>query len=174
MDSLLICLACVLIALSAGQIGRYFTLARLPLITGFLFTGILAGPFVLDFISAEAVRKLHFIDQLSLAFIAFAAGSELYLKELKKRIISISWVTLCIVAGTFPLGCAAVFLLADYIPFMQEMEPLGRLAVAMLAGAILIARSPSSAIAVVNELRARQANSSLNFSDRISLRASTP
>ena len=79
----------------------------------------------------------------------------MYLKELKKRIISISWVTLCIVAGTFPLGCAAVFLLADYIPFMQEMEPLGRLAVAMLAGAILIARSPSSAIAVVNELRAR-------------------
>ena len=155
MDTLLICLAFVLIALSAGQIGRYFTLARLPLISGFLFTGVLAGPFVLDFISAEAVRKLHFIDQLSLAFIAFAAGSELYLKELKKRFISISWVTFCIVAGTFPLGCAAVFLLADYIPFMQDMEPLGKLAVAMLAGAILIARSPSSAIAVVNELRAR-------------------
>ena len=155
MDTLLICLSFVLIALSAGQIGRYFTLARLPLITGFLFTGILAGPFVLDFISAEAVRKLHFIDQVSLAFIAFAAGSELYLKELKKRFISISWVTFCIVAGTFPLGCAAVFLLADYIPFMREMEPLGKLAVAMLAGAILIARSPSSAIAVVNELRAR-------------------
>ncbi|MEA2115756.1 MAG: cation:proton antiporter [Thermodesulfobacteriota bacterium] len=155
METLLICLSFVLIALSAGQIGRYFTLVRLPLISGFLFTGILAGPFVLDFISAEAVRKLHFIDQVSLAFIAFAAGSELYLKELKKRFISISWVTLCIVAGTFPLGCAAVFLLADYIPFMQEMEPLGKLAVAMLAGAILIARSPSSAIAVVNELRAR-------------------
>ena len=90
MDILLICLAFVLIALSAGQIGRYFTQARLSLITGFLLTGILAGPFVLDFISAEAVRKLHFIDQISLAFIAFAAGSELYLKELKKRFISIS------------------------------------------------------------------------------------
>jgi len=155
MDFLLISLAFVLIALSAGQIGRYFTLARLPLISGFLFTGILAGPFVLDFISSEALLKLRFVDQLSLAFIAFAAGSELYLKELKKRFISISWVTLCIVAGTFPLGCAAVFLLADYIPFMQEMPPLGRLAIAMLAGAILLARSPSSVIAVVNELRAR-------------------
>lgn len=155
MDTLLICLAFVLIALSARQIGHYFTLARLPLISGFLFTGVLAGPFVLDFISAEAVLKLHFIDQLSLAFIAFAAGSELYLEELKKRFISISWVTFGIVAGTFPLGCAVVFLLADYIPFMLEMPPLDRLAVAMLAGAILIARSPSSVIAVVNELRAR-------------------
>ena len=155
MDTLLICLAFVLIALSSKQIGRYFALAQLPLISGFLLTGVLAGPFVLNFISAEAVRKLHFIDQLSLAFIAFAAGSELYIEELKKRYISISWVTLCIVAGTFPLGCAAVYLLADYIPFMQEMPPLGRLAVALLAGAILIARSPSSAIAVVNELRAR-------------------
>lgn len=155
MNTLLICLAFVLVAISARQIGSYFTLARLPLISGFLFTGVLAGPFVLDLISAEAVRKLHFIDQFSLAFIAFAAGNELYLKELKKRFISISWVTLCIIAGTFPLGCAAVFLLADYIPFMQGMPPVGRLAVAMMAGAILIARSPSSAIAVVNELRAR-------------------
>jgi hypothetical protein len=33
MDTLLICLSFVLIALSAWQIGRYFTLARLPLIT---------------------------------------------------------------------------------------------------------------------------------------------
>ena len=122
MDTLLICLAFVLIALSSKQIGRYFALAQLPLISGFLLTGVLAGPFVLNFISAEAVRKLHFIDQLSLAFIAFAAGSELYIEELKKRYISISWVTLCIVAGTFPLGCAAVYLLADYIPFMQEMR----------------------------------------------------
>ncbi len=155
MDNLPICLAFVLVALAAGQIGHYFTLARLPLISGFLFTGILAGPYVLNFISFETVEKLVFVDQLSLAFIAFAAGNELYLKELRKRYHSISWVTLCIIIGTFTLGCTAVFLLADYIPFMREMPPLGRFAVAMLAGAILIARSPSSVIAVVNELRAR-------------------
>jgi len=155
MDTLLFCVAFLLIALSARQIGYYFTLARLPLISGFLVTGVLAGPFVLDLIPAEAVRKLHFIDQFSLAFIAFAAGSELYLKELKKGFVSITWVTLGIVAGTFPLGCAAVLLLADYIPFMQGMSLTGRLAVAMLAAAVLVARSPSSAIAVVNELRAR-------------------
>lgn len=155
MDIFLILLAFSLTVLAAGQIGRYFTLARLPLISGFLFTGILAGPFVLDLVTTEVVHKLHPIDQISLAFIAFAAGSELYLKELKKRLVSISWVTLGIVAGTFPLGCAVIFLLADYIPFMQEMSLPARLAVAMLGGAILIARSPSSAIAVVNELRAR-------------------
>lgn len=155
MDIFPILLSFLLIALAAGQIGRYFTLARLPLISGFLFTGILAGPFVLDFVPTEVVAKLHFLDQISLAFIAFAAGNELYLKELRKRFVSISWVTFGIVAGTFPLGCAVIFLLGDYIPFMQEMPLPGRLAVAMLGGAILIARSPSSAIAVVNELRAR-------------------
>lgn len=155
MDILLLLIAFSLVVLASGQVGRYFTLARLPMISGFLLTGILAGPFMLDFVSNEVIQKLHFLDQVSLGFIAFAAGSELYLKELRKRFKSISWVTLGIVAGTFPLGCAVLFLLADYIPFMQDMSLPGRLAVAMLGGAILIARSPSSAIAVVNELRAR-------------------
>ena len=82
MDILLRLLALVLIVLAAGQIGQYFTLARLPLISCFLFAGILTGPFVLDFIYIEVLRKLNFINQISMAFIAFAVGSELYLKEL--------------------------------------------------------------------------------------------
>ena len=69
------------IALASKQIGEFFTKARLPLISGFLFTGILAGPYVLGLISVEATQNLGFIDELSLAFIAFAAGSELYLKR---------------------------------------------------------------------------------------------
>ena len=88
MDFLLIYLAFGLIALSAGQLGGYFSQARLPLISGFLFTGILAGPFILNFITTEALPRLRFIDHISLAVIAFIAGSELYLKELKKRYIS--------------------------------------------------------------------------------------
>ena len=145
----------LVIALASKQIGGFFTKARLPLISGFLFTGILAGPYALGLISVEATHNLRFIDELSLAFIAFAAGSELYLKDLRSRFRSIKWVTFGLVVSTFTLGSFAFLMLADYIPFMRAMPVTHRIAISILAGAILVARSPSSAIAVVNELRAK-------------------
>lgn len=145
----------VIIALAAQQIGRLFTQAKLPRISGYLFTGIIAGPFVLKLFSQEATVSLRFVDEVSLAFIAFAAGSELYLKELRSRFKSITWVTAGLVLSAFTLGSLAMFTLADFIPFMQAMATPSRIAVAILAGAILVARSPSSAIAIINELRAK-------------------
>lgn len=147
--------AFAIIALSARQIGQYLTRFRLPLITGFLLTGVITGPFLLDLISLETLEHLHFVDDASLAFIAFAAGSELYIKEMRDRFRSITWVTIGLVLSTFTLGSMAVLLMANYIPFMQDLNLAGRVAVSMLAGAILVARSPSSAIAIINEVRAR-------------------
>ena len=144
-----------LIALAAKQVGAFFVKVGLPQISGFLFTGIIAGPFVLGLIPVEATKNLRFVDELSLAFIAFAAGTELYLKELRSRFTSIRWVTFGLVVSTFTVGSLAVLMLADFIPFMRAMPVTHRIAVAILAGAILVARSPSSAIAVVNELRAK-------------------
>jgi len=143
------------VALASKQIGEYFTRINFPLISGFLFAGILAGPFVLDLIHHEAIEKLRIVDEVSLAFIAFAAGSELYLKELHSRFKSITWVTLGNALVVPLLGTITLFTVADFIPFMRDLPAPGRLAVAILAGAILVARSPSSAIAIVNELRAR-------------------
>ncbi len=41
-----------LIALASRQIGAFFTRIHFPLVTGFLLTGILAGPHVLQVVSA--------------------------------------------------------------------------------------------------------------------------
>ncbi len=144
-----------LIAIASKQIGQFFTRVKFPLITGFLLTGMIAGPYLLGLIPAEAAENLRFVDEISLAFIAFAAGTELYLKELRSRFRSIAWVMAGNTLVIPVLGSATVFLLADFIPFMQTMPLTGRIAVSFLAGAILVARSPSSAIAIVNELRAK-------------------
>ncbi|NIO40282.1 MAG: potassium transporter TrkA, partial [Burkholderiales bacterium] len=56
---------------------------------------------------------------------------------------------------TFTLTAVAVFLLLEMIPFAEGFPALGRAAVAILAGGIMVARSPSSAIAIINELRAK-------------------
>ena len=143
------------VALASKEIGAFFAKYNLPLISGFLFAGVLVGPFVLDMIPSEAIAKLRFVDEISLAFIAFAAGSELYLKELRSRFKSIAWVTTGLVLSTSILGSLAFFFLTQYIPFTQDMSFTHRIAVSILVGAILVARSPSSAIAIVNELRAK-------------------
>ncbi len=155
MDIFIFAIIFSIIALASGRIGEMFKKAHLPLISGFLFTGILVGPYLLNLISLDAVEHLRFVDEFALAFIAFAAGNELYIKELKGLFNRIRWVTAGLVFSTFTLGSTALFLLADQIPFMHGMPTAHRVAIVILAGTILVARSPSSAIAVVNELRAK-------------------
>jgi Trk K+ transport system NAD-binding subunit/Kef-type K+ transport system membrane component KefB len=145
----------LIIVLASEKIGAYFARIRLPLISGFLFAGVLAGPFVLDLITAEAIESLRFLEETALAFIAFVAGSELYLDELRDRFKSIKWVSAGLILTTFTLGALAVFLLSDLIPFAAQFPVSYRVAIAILAGSILVAISPSSAVAIVDELRAK-------------------
>ncbi len=145
-----------IIAIASKQIGRYVTdRLSLPLITGFLLTGIIAGPCMLNLITPAAVAGLKFIDEVALSFIAFAAGNALYTKDLKTRAESIKRVTGSLVVFTFLVCGIAVFLMAGHLPFAAKMTKAGRVAVAILAASIFVARSPSTVIAVVNELRAK-------------------
>ena len=143
------------IVLAAYQFGRFATRFHLPLITGYLLAGILAGPFILRFIAIADVEALRFLDEIALAFIAFTAGSEMALDELRGRFRSIGWNMITQILAIYLVTSTVIFLLADFIPFMQELSTAGRLSVALLGGTILAARSPSSAIAIINELRAR-------------------
>ncbi|MBT3750024.1 MAG: potassium transporter TrkA [Bacteroidetes bacterium] len=143
------------ILFSSKYFANFFQKIKFPLITGFLVTGIVCGPHVLNLIETEALEKLGFINDISLAFIAFAAGSELYLKDIRSRIRSIIWNTIGQLVATFVVSTVAVYFLASYIPFMQNMTTGVKLAVAILVATIFIARSPSSAIAVISEMRAK-------------------
>ncbi|HHO55217.1 MAG TPA: cation:proton antiporter, partial [Trueperaceae bacterium] len=143
------------IALASKPIAKFLNRYHLPIISGYLIAGIVAGPYVLDLISIEVVERLRFVDELALGFIAFAAGAELYLKELRTRFRSIAWITIANITFIPAMGTLAMLLLADYIPFMANLDFGGRAAIAMFTGAILVARSPSSAIAIINELRAK-------------------
>jgi len=145
----------LIIAISADKISDVFKKINLPGITGVLLTGILVGPFFLNLITKEAIHNLGFLNDVALAFIAFAAGTELYLKELRTSVRSITWQTILQTSFTFIISTIGLFYLADYIPFMQEMNVNSKLAVAILAATIFVARSPSSAIAIIREMRAK-------------------
>lgn len=144
-----------LIALASRQIGGYLVRFKLPLISGFLFTGILAGPFLLNLVTLEEIQNLRFLDQTALAFIAFAAGGELDFNVVRR-----SWrAILSILTGQtiliLALGIFTFQLLANSLPFTRNLPPAGILAAGLLAATIMIARSPSSAYAIIKEVRAR-------------------
>jgi Kef-type K+ transport system membrane component KefB len=81
--------AFIIISVASDQISRVFLRAKLPLVTGFIIIGFIAGPYVLGMIPLEAITDLDFINDFALAFIAFTVGAELYLRELRSRFRSI-------------------------------------------------------------------------------------
>jgi len=145
----------IFIALASKQISSFFVKIKLPQITGFLFAGIIAGPFILNLVKKDAIVNLDFVNHTSLAFIAFSAGAELYLKELRSRYKSITWMTFGQLVITFVLSTIIILFIADYVPFMKDFDFWIRFSIAILLATIFVARSPASAIAIIKEMRAK-------------------
>ena len=149
----------LLVSVAAGKLGVFFPrYLSLPLITGYLAVGALAGPYGLELIHLADVHRLGYVTQFALSFICFSAGAELYLPELRSLFRSIvcmvggiALVTVLISVPLF-LGLAE----AGIIPFMHEIEDMGcRASIAGIAASIMVARSPASAIAVLKEVKAK-------------------
>lgn len=154
-ETLLLLGGFAVIAVAANQIARFFQKLKLPFITGLLVIGLFSGPFIFKLLPKGSGANLQFINDISLAFIAFAAAAELYVKELRSRFKSIKWMTFGQLVITFVFSSIAIFFLADYINFMRDMNDKSKIAVSILMATIFVARSPASAIAVINEMRAK-------------------
>ncbi len=141
--------------LTAYCIAFFLEKIRLPRITGFIAGGLILGPYVLNFFDAESVKELGFLNTLALAFIAFSAGGELKLanfrNQLKNILFLLTGVTVVVLIGV----TATVFILSRWIPFMSGYSPLVRVAISAIFGVIAVARSPSSAIAIISETKAQ-------------------
>jgi len=141
--------------LTAHLAGDLLSHLGLPRITGYILAGILLGPHALDWVDARTVTELKLIDDLALTFIALAAGGELRLSELRRRRRCIS-LTVQVQSALVLLGVAATSLAArSWIPFLDGLPLSDAVAVAGLLGVFALARSPSSAIAIISEAKAR-------------------
>lgn len=119
-EILMVLIGFLIIAVGANRISLYFPKIKLPIITGLLFIGILSGPYVLNLLPKTSIEKLGFINEISLAFIAFAAGAELFLKELKGRMKSIKWMTFGQLVFTFGISVSFVLLMSERIQSYQK------------------------------------------------------
>jgi len=131
--------------------GQLAQRAKLPQITGYVIGGIICGPSGLNLLRNEAQQTLLAIDHSCLAIIAVTAGAELHfdsIKRVHKQVISITlWISAC----TWICVFSVMMLLVPYIPFKAAINRRHVASVASLAGMLMVARSPASAIAVVKE-----------------------
>jgi Kef-type K+ transport system membrane component KefB len=140
--------------LVAYLVGEIFSIASLPRISGYILTGVLFGPYVVGFVDSHMVRLLKVVDDLALTFIALAAGGELRMSELTHRFRSILYTIVLLTVVVWSGVAIFVLLACPLIPFLREMPFPLLLSSALLLGVISVARSPSSAIAIIKECRA--------------------
>lgn len=143
------------ILIFAFLFGKQISRFKLPQITGYILAGIICGPFILKFLSAEDVHGLQLFDGLALSLIALTAGGEMKIKRLKGRLRAISSIvlfqTLILVGGfvIFVLAIKSVF------PIFSEMTGPTLLAFSLLLGILATATSPSTTIAIINETQSQ-------------------
>ena len=138
-------------SLSNGHLAKSF---KLPAISGFLLTGLIAGPSILGILDSNQVASLQTIDHIALSFIALIAGSELKLESLKNQLWSILAVTFGLSIVTLGITGSTVYAFSEWIPSLQNANMVNVIAASLLLGTIMVARSPSAAIALINELGA--------------------
>lgn len=150
-----------LLALGLAMIGglamsRLMKILHLPNVTGYLFTGLLIGPFLLPLIFGEgvclltedAVQSLAPITDIALGFIAFSIGGEFKLSYIKKLGVRIIVITLVQAITTVLFVIGALLL----IPNESDTH---RISMALLLGAIAAATAPAATLMVVRQYRAK-------------------
>lgn len=138
--------------LVAAQLGAEIAWRwKLPRLTGYLVIGFVFGPPWLGFVRRDEVDALGFIADAAVALIAFSAGSELILSELRahwSRLarLSVGAISLPLLAVT-----AAVLALSPWFPLARH-QPFGNVvAIAVVLGACAAAFSPAATIAIMDE-----------------------
>lgn len=151
-------LAFLVVCIASSRLGLIAPKLSLPLITGFLAVGTLAGPYILNLVRLEDLPNLSYTNKFALSFIAFSAGAELYLPELRAAFKKILYQTATLTVFTMVLCLPIIYGLGTgtgLIPWMEPLDTGCRWGVASVFAAIMVTQSPASAIAVVKELKAK-------------------
>lgn len=141
--------------LSAFTTGTILEKLGLPRITGYIFAGMFLGPYFFKFYTIKDVANLDFLNSLALSFIAFCAGGELRLDNIRKKLKSIIFLITGVTLIVFIGVTLTVFFLSGLMPFMSDLPTNIKIAISAIFGVIAVARSPSSAIAIISETRAK-------------------
>ena len=93
---------------------------------------------------------------MALGFIGLSAGGKLHLNDVRENLRASMSVLSGLVGVTYVGSIASTLLFGPtFLPFMREMDFAQRLSAALLIACLAVARSPSSAIAIIEEMNAK-------------------
>jgi Kef-type K+ transport system membrane component KefB len=147
-------LGCGYLLLSAFLVGDVFKRCGLPRLTGYLATGVVVGPQVLDLLSASMVEDLGAVNGMAIALIALSAGVELELRAMRPLARTIGWISLIAVGGTVFVLADTAWLARGLLPFLAALHGWSAGAVALVLGVTMVAQSPAVVVALRDELGA--------------------
>ncbi len=142
-----------LVILGGYLFGEILLPLKLPRISGYLFMGMILGPYSSGLLSHEMIGDFRLIDQVALALIALSAGGELHLSSIKKRLRGITLITLSQTVCIFLLTTLSFYFITSWIPFLADLNWSSKLAAAMVVSVISIAQSPATTIAIITETK---------------------
>jgi Kef-type K+ transport system membrane component KefB len=141
--------------LGGTLVAKLVEVLRLPHLTGYILTGILAGPHVLALLDTATVKRLEPVNTMALALIALAGGAELRLEQVKRVLRSLLIATVVQSLAVAVLVGAAFVLARPLVPFARELTTSGLIAVAILWGVVATSRSPSATLGILSQTRAK-------------------
>lgn len=148
-------LALGFLLLAAYLGGLLVTHLTLPRITGYLLTGLVAGPAVLGLVTRQDAGNLRLISDLAIALIALAAGGELKLAMLREQGRALLRLGAAVALTSFLGVSLSVAALSPWFPLTAGQD-LGRIAaIILLLGVMAAVGSPAVTLAVLAETRAR-------------------
>ena len=142
--------------LIAAQLGAdILSRWKLPRLTGYIAIGFIFGPAWLGFVRADEAHTLGFIADAAVALIAFSAGSELILGELRAQARRLARLAAGGIGLPFVAVTGAILVLSPWFPLARH-QPIGNVvAIAVVLGTCAAAFSPAATIAIMDETGAR-------------------
>lgn len=116
---------------------------KLPNVTGYLISGLIAGPYCLKVLSKDIIEQLAIVPEVALGFIAFSIGAEFKLSYLKR--VGKAPVIIALAEGL------VATLLVDLILILTGND----VSFSLILGAIASATAPAATLMVVRQYKAK-------------------
>ena len=129
--------------LLAFYIGKTMKFISLPSLIGYMITGVVLGPSLINMLSEPVQEHLSFITDIALSLVAVSIGLELSFHSLKRQGKGIITVIFSESLLAFVIVTAGVYLLTRDLPL------------SLIFGAIAPASAPAGTVAVIQEYKAK-------------------
>ncbi len=151
----LVLMAFGFLILGAYSVGELATTIRLPKIVGYLVAGLAVGPAALNFVSVPVMNQLAPVSELAIALIAFLAGAELQLEEVRKRGVLLLKMMSAELSVSF-IGIVVVMAsLHRFLPFLNGAPWTEVLGFSILFASVAVVHSPAVTMALLSESGAK-------------------